>query len=142
MQNLAQKTRAIWVRPLAGVIDAVCRVSAAAEVRTATYERHTRQGDQRCARRAASDLCPSSFGESESSSFDRERIADAAAAASVTPDRAVSGACAEQQAAYATQASQGDQRCHTTDRAVSGARAEQQAAYATQAFPREREQQL
>jgi hypothetical protein len=31
------KTRAIWVRPLAGVIDAVCRVSAAAEVRTATY---------------------------------------------------------------------------------------------------------
>ena len=34
---------------------------------------HTRQGDQRCAHRAASSLCHSSFRESESSSLDRER---------------------------------------------------------------------
>jgi hypothetical protein len=69
-------------------------------------ERHTRQGDQRCARRAASGLCRSSFRESESSSIDRKRIANAAAAASVTPDRAISDARAEQRAACAAQASE------------------------------------
>jgi len=48
-------------------------------------------------------------------------VANAAAAAGVTPDRAISGARAEQRAAV------------TPDRAISGARAEQRAACAAQA---------
>ena len=52
-------------------------------------ERHTRQGDQRCPHRAASGLCRSSFRERARAAL-IESVADAAAAASVTPDRAIS----------------------------------------------------
>ncbi len=54
-------------------------------------ERHTRQGDQRCTRRAASGLCRSSLRKRARATL-IESVADAAAAASVTPDRAISGA--------------------------------------------------
>jgi hypothetical protein len=103
-------------------------------------ERHTRQGDQRCTRRAASGLRRSSLRK-KAQATSIESVADAAAAASVTPDWAISGARAEQRAACAAQASefesssidrersrrsrggerhtrQGDQRC--TRRAASG----------------------
>jgi len=68
-------------------------------------ERHTRQGDQRCTRRAASGLCRSSLRK-RARAASIESAADAAAAASVTPDRAISGARAEQRAACAAQASE------------------------------------
>jgi hypothetical protein len=71
-------------------------------------ERHTRQGDQRCTRRAASGLCRSSLRE-RARAASIESAADAAAAASVTPDRAISGARAEKRAACATQASEREQ---------------------------------
>ena len=73
-------------------------------------------------------------------------VADAAAAASVTPDRAISGARAEQRAACAAQASESESSSRvqliesvadaavaasvTPDKAISGARAEQGAACA------------
>jgi len=113
-------------------------------------ERHTRQGDQRCTRRAASGLCRSQASEREQQLRSRaqptqprrrashptgrsavhapsserpvplkprreraaatiESAADAAAAASVTPDWAISGARAEQRAASAAQATEGEQ---------------------------------
>jgi hypothetical protein len=71
-------------------------------------ERHTRQGDQRCTRRAASGLCRSSLRK-RARAASIESAADAAAAASVTPDRAISGARAEQRAACAAQASEREQ---------------------------------
>jgi len=71
-------------------------------------ERHTRLGDQRCTRRAASGLCRSSLRE-RARAASIESVADAAAAASVTPDRAISGARAEQRAACAAQASEREQ---------------------------------
>jgi hypothetical protein len=71
-------------------------------------ERHTRQGDQRCTRRAASGLSRSSFRE-RARAASIESVADAAAAASVTPDRAISGARAEQRAACPAQASEREQ---------------------------------
>jgi hypothetical protein len=103
-------------------------------------ERHTRQGDQRCKRRAASGLCSSSFREREQQRCSRV-LPTQTAAASVTPDRAICGADTEQRDAYAAQASdsesssvdreccrrscggerhtrQGDQRCR--HRAASG----------------------
>ena len=83
-----------------------------------------------------------------------EAVADAAAAASVTPDRAISGVRAELRAVYAAQASESE--CSSVDRERSrrrcgGARqtrqgdqlcacAEQRAACAAQASEREREQ--
>ena len=81
-----------------------------------------------------------------------EAVADAAAAASVTPDRAISGVRAELRAVYAAQASEsvcssvdrersrrsrGGVR-HTPDRAISGSRAEKRAACAIQASERAR----
>jgi hypothetical protein len=71
-------------------------------------ERHTRQGDQRCTRRAASGLCRSSLRK-RAQATSIESVADAAAAASVTPDRAISGARTEQRAARAAQASEREQ---------------------------------
>jgi len=112
-------------------------------------ERHTRQGDQRCTRQAASGLCSPSFRKREQQLRLRalptqlrrrashptgrsaahtlssewpvppklpnaraaaliESVADVAAAASVTPDRVISGANAEQQAACAAQASESE----------------------------------
>ena len=84
-------------------------------------------------------------------------VADAAAAASVTPDRAISGARAEQRAACAAQASESESSSRvqliesvadaavaasvTPDKAISGARAEQRAAcaaYVPLRLPRER----
>ena len=76
-----------------------------------------------------------------------ESVADVAAAASVTPDRAISGADTEQRAACAAQASESESSSVdrksvadaaaaasvTPDRAISGANAEQQAARAAQA---------
>jgi hypothetical protein len=108
-------------------------------------------------RRAA---CAAQASESESSSFDQERcrrswggeaaliesVADAAAAASVTPDRAISGADTEQRAAFATQASESESSSLiesvadaaaaasvTPERAISGEDTERRAAYAAQA---------
>jgi len=72
-------------------------------------ERHTRQGDQRCTRRAASGLCRSSLRK-RARAASIESVADAAAAASVTPDWAISGARAEQRAACAAQASDRESR--------------------------------
>ena len=60
-------------------------------------ERHTRQGDQRCTCRAASGLRRSSFRE-RARAASIESVAYAAAVASVTPDRAISGVRAEQRA--------------------------------------------
>jgi len=74
-------------------------------------ERHTRQGDQRCTRRAASGLCRSSLRK-RARATSIESVADAAAAASVTPDRAISGARAEQRADCAAQASEREQEQH------------------------------
>jgi hypothetical protein len=71
-------------------------------------ERHTRQGDQRCTRRAASGLRRSSLRK-KAQATSIESVADAAAAASVTPDWAISGARAEQRAACAAQASEREQ---------------------------------
>jgi len=68
-------------------------------------ERHTRQGDQRCTSRAARSLCRSSFRE-RAKAASIESVADTAEAASVTPDRAISGARAEQRADCAAQASE------------------------------------
>ena len=112
-------------------------------------ERHTRQGDQRCKRRAASGPCSSSFREREEQRCSRalptqlrrrashptgrsavhtpsserpvppklpraraaaliESGADTTAAASVTPNGAISGAHAEQRAGCAAQASESE----------------------------------
>jgi hypothetical protein len=76
--------------------------------RSSGGERHTRLGDQRCTRRAASGLCRPSFRK-RARAASIESVADAAAAASVTPDRAISGARAEQRAASAAQASEREQ---------------------------------
>jgi len=115
-------------------------------------ERHTRQGDERCARRAASGLCRSSFRE-RARAASIESVADAAAAVSLTPDRAISSARAEQRAACAAQASEGESSSIYRERSrrfcgserhthwvFNVARAEQRAACAAQASEREREQ--
>ena len=115
-------------------------------------EHHTRQGDQRDTRRAARGLCRSSFRE-RARAASIESVADTAAAASVTPDRAISGARAEQRAACAAQASEGESSSIYRERsrrfcgserhthwAINVARAEQRAACAAQASEREREQ--
>jgi hypothetical protein len=117
-------------------------------------EHHTRQGDQRGTRRAASGLCHSSFRDRARATLIKSE-ADASAAASVTPDRAISGARAEQRAACAAQASEGRARAAasiesvadaaaaasiTPDRAISVARAEQRADCAAQASGIEPEQ--
>ena len=73
--------------------------------RSCSGKRHTRQGDQRCTCRAASGLRRSSFRE-RARAASIESVAYAAAVASVTPDRAISGARAEQRAACAAQASE------------------------------------
>jgi hypothetical protein len=72
-------------------------------------EHHTRQGDQQCARQAASSLRCSSFRERARAAL-VECVADAAAAASVTPERAISGERAEQRAACAAQASERERK--------------------------------
>jgi len=69
-------------------------------------ERHTRQGDQPCGRRAASG-CAAQASKIERSSL-IESVADAAAVSSVTPDRATSGAVTEQRAACPAQASESE----------------------------------
>jgi hypothetical protein len=71
-------------------------------------ERHTRQGDQRCTSRAARSLCRSSHRE-RAKAASIESVADTAAAASVTHDRAISGARAEQRADCAAQTSEREQ---------------------------------
>jgi hypothetical protein len=78
-------------------------------------ERHTRQGDQRCTRQAASGLCRPSFRE-RARAASIESAADAAAAASVTPDRTISGARAEQRAVCAAQASEGESSSYDRER--------------------------
>jgi hypothetical protein len=78
-------------------------------------ERHTRLGDQRCTRRAASGLCRPSFRK-RARAATIESAADAAAAASVTPDRAISGARAEQRADCAAQASEGESSSYDRER--------------------------
>jgi hypothetical protein len=78
-------------------------------------ERHTRQGDQRDTRRAASGLCRSSFRE-RARAASIESAADAAAAASVTPDRTISGARAEQRADCAAQDSEGESGSYDQER--------------------------
>ena len=78
-----------------------------------------------------------------------ESVADAAAAASVTPDRAISGADTEQQAAFAAQTSESESSSLiksvadaaaaasvTPGRAISGEDTEQQAAFAALASDR------
>ena len=120
-------------------------------------ERHTRQGDQRSARRAASGLCRSSFRERARVAL-IESVADAAAVASVTPEchtrqgdqqctrRAASGLCRSsfrKRARAASIESVADAAAAasvTPDRAISGARAEQRAASAAQASEREQKQ--
>jgi hypothetical protein len=108
-------------------------------------ERHTRQGDQPCGRRAASG-CAAQASKIERSSL-IESVADAAAVSSVTPDRATSGAVTEQRAACPAQASEIESSCvdrksvadaaaaasALPDRAISRADTERRAACAAQA---------
>jgi hypothetical protein len=66
---------------------------------------HTRQGDRRCRHRAAKTPSierpvPPKLSKARSAAL-IESVADAAAAASVTPDRAISGADTENRAACA-----------------------------------------
>jgi hypothetical protein len=72
-----------------------------------------------------------------------ESVADAAASASVTPDRAISGADTEQRAACAAQASESESSSVeaasvTPNRAISGADTERRAACAAQGSESER----
>jgi hypothetical protein len=78
--------------------------------RSSGGERHTRQGDHRCRHRAAKTPSsewpvPPKLPRAKAAAL-IESVADAAAAASVTPDRAISGAHAEQRAGCAAQASE------------------------------------
>jgi hypothetical protein len=75
-------------------------------------ERHTRQGDQRCRHRAAKTPrterpVPPKLSKARAAAL-IESVADAAAASSVTPARAISGADTENRAACAAQASESE----------------------------------
>jgi predicted HAD superfamily Cof-like phosphohydrolase len=70
-------------------------------------ERHTHRGDQRCKTPSSKRPVPPKLPKARAAAL-IESVADVAAAASVTPDRAISGANAEQQAACAAQASEGE----------------------------------
>jgi hypothetical protein len=110
-------------------------------------ERHTRHGDQRCTCRAARGL---KLPRARAAAL-IESVADASAAASVTPNRAISGAHSEQRVAcrpsFREREKQLDRersRCSfsavsvTPDRAISGAHAEQRVTPATESGERDR----
>jgi len=110
-------------------------------------ERHTHRGDQRCKPPSSKRPVPPKLPKARAAAL-IESVADVAAAASVTPDRAISGADTVQQAARAAQASEsesssvdrewcrsscGGERHSRHLSAISGADTEQRAAYAAQA---------
>ena len=76
-------------------------------------ERHTRQGDQRCKTPSSEMPMQLKLPRARAAAL-IESVADAAAAASVTPVRAISGADTEQRAAFAAQAS--DSESSSVDR--------------------------